>query len=156
MVPIIPLNITMQWSNLRKNSIIKTGKDIRKSLKDKLTGPWSTMAQRGTNNATLGGAPLTMVGVAGIGLQFKLNNRFNLALEDKLTFTNSDLVDGQQWQANYTPTAVINSIAQSKSADSYNFLSLGINFNIGKHAVEPLWWLNPLDYVRTRSILPVT
>jgi len=123
----------------------KNRKDIRKSLKDKLTGPWSTMAQRGSNNATLGGAPLTMVGVAGIGLQFKLNNRFNLALEDKLTFTNSDLVDGQQWQANYTPNGV-NSIAQSKSADSYNFLSLGINFNIGKHAVEPLWWLNPLDY----------
>jgi len=123
----------------------KHRKDIRKALKDKLTGSWSTMAERGSTNATLGGAPLTVVGVAGIGFQFKLNNRFNLALEDKFTFTTTDLLDGQQWQNNYTPTAV-NSIAQTRSADSYNFLSLGLNYNIGKHAVEPLWWLNPLDY----------
>ena len=123
----------------------KHRKDIRKALKDELTGPWTTMAQRSNTNGTLGGAPLSAVVVAGIGFQFKLNNRFNLALEDKFTFTTTDLLDGQQWQANYTPTAV-NSIAQTKSSDSYNFLSIGLNINIGKHAVEPLWWLNPLDY----------
>jgi outer membrane protein OmpA-like peptidoglycan-associated protein len=123
----------------------KHRKDIRKAVKNVLTGSWSTMAERGSTNGTLGGAPLSVVGVAGIGFQFKLNNRFNLALEDKFTFTTTDLLDGQQWQGNFTPTAV-NSIAQTKSADSYNFLSLGLNYNIGKHAVEPLWWLNPLDY----------
>ena len=121
-------------------------KDIRKALKDKLTGSWSTMAERGNTTATLGGAPLTVVGVAGLGVQFKLNNRFNLALEDKFTFTTTDLLDGQQWQNNYSPAAGPNAIAQTKSADAYNFLSLGLNYNIGKHAVEPLWWLNPLDY----------
>jgi len=123
----------------------KHRKDIRKALKDKLTGSWSTMAERGTTNATLGGAPLTAVGVAGIGFEFKLNNRFNIALEDKFTFTTTDLLDGQQWQNNYSGAAP-QAIAQTRSADSYNFLSLGLNYNIGKHAVEPLWWLNPLDY----------
>src|SRR5258708_5700446 len=123
----------------------KHRKDIRKALKSALSGPWSTMAERGTANATLGGAPLMAVGVLGMGFQFKLNNRFNLALEDKFTFTTTDLLDCQQWQNNYSPTAV-QAIAQTASKDRYNFVSLGLNYNIGKHAVEPLWWLNPLDY----------
>jgi outer membrane protein OmpA-like peptidoglycan-associated protein len=124
----------------------KNRKDIRSDLKNKLNGGWTTMAERGSTNGTLGGAPLMLVGVAGIGFQFKLNDKFNIAVEDKFTFTSSDLIDGQQWQNNYTPTAV-NSIAQTRSSDSYNFLSVGINYNIfRKHAVEPLWWLNPLDY----------
>jgi outer membrane protein OmpA-like peptidoglycan-associated protein len=124
----------------------KQRKDIRSDLKNLLNGDWSTMAERGSTNGTLGGAPIMLVGVVGVGFQFKLNDRFNIAVEDKFTFTSSDLIDGQQWQNNYTPSAV-NSIAQTRSADSYNFLSVGINYNIfAKHAVEPLWWLNPLDY----------
>jgi outer membrane protein OmpA-like peptidoglycan-associated protein len=119
-------------------------KDIRKAIKSVITGPWSTMAER-EGGATIGGAPLAAVGVAGMGVEFKLNNRFNIALEDKYSFTSSDLLDGQQWQNNYSPAA-FQAIAQTRSADSYNFLSLGINYNLGKHAVEPLWWLNPLDY----------
>jgi outer membrane protein OmpA-like peptidoglycan-associated protein len=31
--------------------------------------------------------------------------------------------------------------------DTYNYLSLGLNFNLGKKAIEPMWWINPLDYV---------
>jgi len=124
----------------------KHRKDIRKALKNLLSGDWSTMAERGSTNGTLGGAPLMVVGVVGIGMQFKLSNRLNIAVEDKYTFTSSDLVDGQQWQNNYTSGAW-QSVAQTRSADSYNFLSVGINYNIfAKHAVEPLWWLNPLDY----------
>jgi len=34
----------------------------------------------------------------------------------------------------------------SSDNDSYNYLSLGVNFNIGSKSVQPLWWLNPLDY----------
>jgi outer membrane protein OmpA-like peptidoglycan-associated protein len=119
-------------------------KDIKKAIKGVISGPWSTMAQR-PGTSTLGGAPLAAVGVLGMGVEFKLNNKFNIALEDKYSFTTSDLIDGQEWQNNYSPAAW-QAIAQTRSADSYNFLSLGLNYNIGKHAVEPLWWLNPLDY----------
>jgi outer membrane protein OmpA-like peptidoglycan-associated protein len=119
--------------------------DVRKQIKSLLTGSWNTLADRSSTSATLGGAPLTLVGVIGMGVQFKLSNKVNLALEDKLTVTASDLIDGQQWQNNYSSNS-FNSVAQTRSADSYNFLSIGINVNIGKHAVEPLWWLNPLDY----------
>ena len=120
--------------------------DIRKALKNVLTGKWNHIAERPSTSGTLGGAPIDVVGVVGMGLEFKLSNRVNLALEDKFTFTTTGLLDGQQWQNNYTPSAV-NSIAQTSSKDRYNFVSLGVNYNIfAKHAVEPLWWLNPLDY----------
>ena len=124
----------------------KNKKAIRKALKGVLTGNWNHIAERPNTSGTLGNAPLTVVGVAGMGLEFKLNNRLNLALEDKFTFTTSGLIDGQQWQNNWT-LGSSNSIATTNAKDRYNFASLGINYNIfAKHAVEPLWWLNPLDY----------
>src|ERR1700722_14118451 len=120
--------------------------DIRKALKSVLTGNWNHIAERDKTSGTLGGAPITFVGVAGIGFEFKLNEKWNLAVEDKFTFTTTDLLDGQQWQNNYTLGAS-NSIAQTTSKDRYNFVSIGLNYNIfKKHAVEPLWWINPLDY----------
>jgi outer membrane protein OmpA-like peptidoglycan-associated protein len=124
----------------------KNKKAIRDALKNVLTGNWDQIAERPSNSGTLGSAPFSVVGVAGMGFQFKLSDRFNLALEDKFTFSATDLLDGQQWQNNWTQGAT-NSIAQTRSADAYNFVSIGVNYNIfAKHAVEPLWWLNPLDY----------
>jgi outer membrane protein OmpA-like peptidoglycan-associated protein len=120
--------------------------DIRKALKGVLTGNWNHIAERENTTATLGGAPLDVVGVAGMGFEFKLNERWNLAIEDKFTFTTTGLLDGQQWQNNYSPTAY-QAIAQTPGKDRYNFVSVGLNYNIfKKHAVEPLWWINPLDY----------
>ena len=51
------------------------------------------------------------------------------------------MLDGQQWQEQALGDASL-----TGNWDSYNYLSLGLNFNIGSKAVEPLWWLNPLDY----------
>jgi hypothetical protein len=62
-------------------------------------------------------------------------------LEDRITFTKNDLYDGQRWSE-----ATIGVASFTLSDDSYNFLSLGLNINLGGKAVEPLWWLNPLDY----------
>ena len=115
------INRILQWIHITPERYPE------RSSRTSLTGPWSTMAERPSTSATLGGAPLTVVGVAGMGFQFKLSNKVNIALEDKFTFTTTDLIDGQQWQNNYTPTAV-NSIAQTRSADSYNFVSIGINY----------------------------
>ena len=128
------------------NDDYKHKKQIRDALKGVLTGKWDVIAERPSNSGGLGGAPITMVGVLGLGMEFKINDRLNIALEDKVTLTTTDLLDGQQWQNNYTAGAT-QSIAQTRSADAYNFASIGINYNIfAKHAVEPLWWLNPLDY----------
>jgi outer membrane protein OmpA-like peptidoglycan-associated protein len=77
----------------------------------------------------------------GAGIAFKLSNKLNLAIEDKFTIVKTDLLDGQQWQEN-SPAEP----AQTRDFDNYNFLSVGLNINLGAKSVEPLYWLNPLDY----------
>lgn len=74
----------------------------------------------------------------GTGLAFKFGRKFNLALETKVTYTNDDLLDGQRWQE---------WDALTRDYDTYVYTGVNANFNIGgKNSVEPLWWMNPLDY----------
>lgn len=133
------------------NSIVsanyKNRKETIKALKSLLDKSYETTAEQDPLQPKLFGKPFKPAFFIGAGAQFKLNNRFNLAIEDKFTAVKTDLLDGQQWQENFnnvpfTPGAV----AQSRDYDSYNFLSVGLNVNLGAKAVEPLWWLNPLDY----------
>ena len=91
--------------------------DIRKALKSVLTGKWNHIAERPFTASTLGGAPLTVVGVLGVGMEFKLSSKLNISIENKFTFTGTPLVDGQQWQNNWTPGA-IQSVASTRSAET--------------------------------------
>jgi outer membrane protein OmpA-like peptidoglycan-associated protein len=117
-------------------------KDIRDELKDNiLDDSYETDGERDDSQPDLFNRPFRPVFVVGAGVQFKLSNRLNLAIEDKFSAPKTDLLDGQQWQEN-SPTAP----AQSRDFDSYNFFSVGLNINVGSKAVEPLWWINPLDY----------
>lgn len=126
----------------------KNRKDIKKDLKDVLDGKYETTGQVDASQPKLFKKPFRFIGVVGAGVQFKLNKKFSLALEDKLTIPKTDLLDGQQWQENGAVGigGAVNATAQSRDYDTYNFLSLGINMAIGNKSVEPLWWLNPLDY----------
>jgi outer membrane protein OmpA-like peptidoglycan-associated protein len=118
-------------------------KEIRKALKDMLDGSFETMAERDKSQPTIfGGTPFKFVLVLGAGIEFKLNNKFNIALEDKVSITKTDLIDGQQWQETGNNGVHV----QTRDYDAVNFLSVGLNYNLGKKAVEPLWWINPLDY----------
>jgi outer membrane protein OmpA-like peptidoglycan-associated protein len=118
-------------------------KDIRKALKNKLDGSFETLAQRDPSQPTIfGGTPFRPVLVMGGGVEIKLSNKFNIAIEDKVSISKSDLIDGQEWQETGSPTVH----AMTRDYDSYNFLSVGLNYNLGRKAVEPLWWINPLDY----------
>ncbi|MGZ3952679.1 MAG: OmpA family protein, partial [Flavisolibacter sp.] len=78
----------------------------------------------------------------GAGVAFKLSNKVNLALEDRFTVTNDDLLDGQRWAEQPGPGSAV----LSQNFDTYNFASVGLNINLGSKAVQPLWWINPLDY----------
>lgn len=126
----------------------KTRKDTRDALKNLLDDTYETQAQtHDGRRPTIKGYTFRPVVHLGGGVQFKLNNKFNLALEDRVTITKDDLLDGQQWSeqgnnlapAQYTPV-------MTRDFDSYNYLTLGLNMNLGNKATEPLWWLNPLDY----------
>jgi outer membrane protein OmpA-like peptidoglycan-associated protein len=50
-------------------------------------------------------------------------------------------MDGQRWAEQPRGDAAL-----TGDYDTYNFVSLGLNINLGAKSVEPLWWLNPLDY----------
>lgn len=89
---------------------------------------------------------LSFVASFGAGVQYRISRRINLALEDRISFfptTNEDLIDGQKWDEGNAGGPV-----PSQNKDGINYLSLGFNFNLGggSRNVEPLYWLNPLDY----------
>ena len=126
-------------------------KNIKNSLKNMMDGTFETLAQRDPSQPTaFGGTPIRPVLVVGGGIEFKLSDKFNIALEDKLSITKTDLIDGQQWQE----TGSINDRALTRDDDAYNFLSVGINYNIRGKSVEPLWWINPLDYAYSEINAP--
>ncbi|RYY40890.1 MAG: hypothetical protein EOO08_04140 [Chitinophagaceae bacterium] len=120
----------------------KTRKDTRKALKSLMDNTYETAGENhGERRPKLFGMSYKTVGTVGLGIAFKLSNRFNVAIEDRFTFTNDDLYDGQRW-AEQTPGSPV----LTQNFDTYNFASLGLNMNIGSKSTEPLWWMNPLDY----------
>ena len=120
----------------------ETRKDTRDDLKDMLDDTYETDADNhGPRRPKLFDKTLKPSGTVGAGIAFKLSNRINIAIEDRYTLIKDDLLDGQRWQEWAVGSPVL-----TRDFDSYNFLSLGLNINIGAKSVEPLWWLNPLDY----------
>ncbi len=122
--------------------VYKDRKDTKDALKDMMDDSYETPAEnQGDRRPKLFGNTLKPSGTVGVGVAFKLSNRLNLAIEDRVTFIKDDLLDGQRWQEHAYGDAVL-----TRDFDSYNFASIGLNINLGAKAVEPLWWLNPLDY----------
>lgn len=115
----------------------------RGRLYDKLDalrdGTYESQAERHFDDWTpFGNYSFKPTAHAGIGLAFKLNRTLNLALESKVTYTNDDLLDGQRWQE---------WDALTRDYDTYVYTGVNLNINLGaKNSVEPLWWMNPLDY----------
>jgi hypothetical protein len=123
-------------------TVYKDRKDVRKALKDVMDNSYETAAENeGERRPKIGDNTLKPSGTVLAGIAFKLGKRINLAIEDRQTFVKTDLLDGQRWQEHAYGDASVTS-----DFDSYNFLSIGLNFNLGGKAVEPLWWINPLDY----------
>lgn len=120
----------------------KSRKDIRKALKDGMDDTYETHAEtQGERRPKLGNQTLQFSMSVLAGVAFRINKRVNIALENRHTFVKDDLLDGQQWQEQATGDPAL-----TGNFDSYNYLSLGANFNLGSKSVEPLWWINPLDY----------
>lgn len=125
----------------------KDRKSIRKALKSLMDNSYESQAQTNSTpggsalGPKLGSGTLRFSGSVIAGMAFKLSKSINLALEERWTFIKDDLLDGQEWQEHPRTDP-----AQTRDYDSYSYTSVGLNFNIGKKAVEPLWWINPLDY----------
>jgi outer membrane protein OmpA-like peptidoglycan-associated protein len=118
-------------------------RDVIKTLKDNMDKTYETKAQRNSNRSNSGDYTMRpSMSIIG-GVAFKLSKRVNIALEDKLTIVHDDLLDGVQYGPYPTGDEALTS-----NNDVFNFASLNFNYNIGnkKRAVEPLWWINPLNY----------
>jgi OOP family OmpA-OmpF porin len=72
----------------------------------------------------------------GAGIAFKMSNKVNIGFEHKytFTFTGYDLLDG---------------VKAGDNDDYLGFTSFRVNVNIGNKSkrVEPLWWLNPNNFI---------
>ncbi|MBC7475293.1 MAG: hypothetical protein H7263_13460, partial [Candidatus Sericytochromatia bacterium] len=122
-------------------NLYKRRKDIRNDLKNGMDDTYETAAESDGGVPRLGGKTLKPSATVLAGVAFKLSSRVNLAIEDRFTSIKTDLLDGQQWQEHPLSDPV-----QTRDYDSYNYASVHLNFNLGGKAVEPLYWLNPLDY----------
>ena len=69
----------------------------------------------------------------GAGVSYKLNEKYNVGVEERIINTFNGDEDG----------------LNTGSSDLFNYFSAHININIGKKAkkVEPLWWINPNNYL---------
>jgi outer membrane protein OmpA-like peptidoglycan-associated protein len=122
-------------------------KDVIKQLKDLMDDTYETPAESHAdeNSLELGGKKYTFNPVfnTGMGIAFKLGRKVSLAIEEKVSWVNDDLLDGQRWQEWPNATQPV----LTREFDSYNYTSVRLNVHLGsKKNVEPLWWLNPLDY----------
>jgi outer membrane protein OmpA-like peptidoglycan-associated protein len=117
-------------------------KQIKKDLKNLMDGKYETDGEPSLNKPKVFGKPFNPLFVTGAGMQFKLNKKLSLELETRFGLPlRTDLLDGQQWQVNSAAAP-----AQTRDFDTYNFTTVGLNFALGAKSVEPLWWINPLDY----------
>lgn len=73
-------------------------------------------------------------GSVGGGIAFKLSKRVNIGFEQRFTFTIYDYLDA---------------FKAGKSNDYLSYTSARLNLNVGSSAkkVEPLWWINPNNFV---------
>ena len=80
---------------------------------------------------------------AGVGYAFKLNDRWNLGIEEKILIPvpGVDYLDG---------------VVGGRSNDLINYATIRLNYNIGNKAksVQPLWWINPYNYVYSELNAP--
>jgi outer membrane protein OmpA-like peptidoglycan-associated protein/opacity protein-like surface antigen len=143
-------NTKYNFSSITSNNIYKDRKQTIKDVKNILdAGSYNTEAENdGNARSKLFGKTLRFSRTVGFGLAFKLSDRLNLALEDRVTIVKDDLLDGTRWQNVTVPSGNPNSPARvlTASDDLYNMASIGLNINIGSKSVQPLWWINPLDY----------
>jgi outer membrane protein OmpA-like peptidoglycan-associated protein len=130
------------YSSITTNQTYKNRSDIKSSIRDIQDDSYETAAESyGDSRMKLFGKTARPTGTVGVGVAFKVSNRINIAIEERFTMTTDDLLDGQRWQEYAHGDASL-----TRNYDSYNFLTAGLNFNLGAKSVEPLYWLNPLDF----------
>jgi len=137
-------NLGGSWINGYKSA----RKLVNTDLKGLFDGNYETTAERHYNRATANDKyTLRPIATTGMGIQFRLGKRVSLGIEDKVTFTMDDLIDGQRWQeVSVSQTGGLVKSSMTRDFDNINYLSVNLGINLGAKSVAPLWWLNPMDF----------
>ena len=136
-------NAKYNFSTVNPNDSYKERRQTIKQIRDILDAGSYNVDVNGERKARLFGKPFRFSGTVGAGIAFKLSDKLNLAIEDRITLVNDDMLDGVAFQNVSIPGG---GPVQTPSKDIYNMASVGLNINIGSKSVQPLWWINPLDY----------
>jgi hypothetical protein len=114
------------FNSINANANYNDRKSVRSALKGLLDNSYETPAETdGSKKWKMFGKSARLSGTIGAGIAFRISRRFNIAIEDRLTFVKDDLLDGQRWQEHAFGDPVLTS-----GFDSYNFASVGLNVNI--------------------------
>jgi len=128
---------------------------IRKSLQSAMDNTYETPAESEAGQRRpeiFDKKTLDLAPSIGAGAQFRISKHFNIYIEDRLTAPTAEkLMDGQRWEQQIHGTPVL-----TGATNYVNYLSIGLNFNLGnaKKNVEPLYWLNPLDFAYNELSYP--
>ncbi len=117
--------------------------EAKDRVKDILDGDYETRAEVATGRRSDDEDQINFHANVGVGVSFKLNEKFNISLEHQATvvFGNEgDLLDGYRWRTT-------DDLSQYR--DLVNYTSVRFNVNIGKKEdrSEPLWWVSPLSLI---------
>ncbi len=120
-----------------------TNKAIRKALQKKMDKTYETAADNGGGGKILDHKTLDFAPSLGAGVQYKINKKFNIQLEERYTFPSDAYLDGSRYGK-----PLGNTVSTGRSSDAISYLSFGVNYNLNtkKKSVEPLYWINPLDH----------
>lgn len=83
--------------------------------------------------------------MTSVGLRRKLNDRFELGLEQRLTFIGTDYVDGTKFVNQNAALANPRVATLSRSNDIWSNTTLSLGMRLGKNATDALWWINPMN-----------
>jgi outer membrane protein OmpA-like peptidoglycan-associated protein len=122
-------------------------KDIKDQLKNMLDGDYEQNAPSQGNRGNIGRKDNNQMwrhgADFGTGIAFRVSKRFNIGIEEKYTLYFDDYLDG--YSSPFT-----------SHKDAFSYTSLRLNFNLGNSSkrVEPLWWVNPLNYAYNELSAP--
>jgi outer membrane protein OmpA-like peptidoglycan-associated protein len=135
--PLVQQYEQMQASHASPSSINSA---MSSGLKALQTGNYTIESQDPVKgHANLGSFYLVPDFSVGAGLDFHVSKWVTLGLEERFIFNSNDNLEGVNWQDDSHPSL-------SQHYDHYFSTMVQLKFQIGKHALEPLWWLNPMDF----------
>lgn len=77
----------------------------------------------------------------GFGFSYKVNDKWNVGLEQKFTYAFEDMWDG---------------VKEGNNNDMLSTTTIHINRNLGNTSkkIQPLWWINPYNYIYNELNVP--